>query len=326
MVFSYYRWLQWLDQGAALQDRIRQAMAIAERFKNNPLTVSDQELKARCLPLWAYEQIQATPELLRALQSEPKLWLRTKPGHKLQLWDFRVLGQGTVSTTIEYFGKQDLFQTPEFHSGAFQIQDVSSQAVGLICAPAPGQTWWDACAGEGGKTLHLSDLMENKGLIWASDRSADRLRRLKIRAGKAKVFNYRAEVWDGGTRLPTKTRFDGVLVDAPCSGMGTWHRNPHARWTTESQDVQELAALQLKLLLNSVKALKPGGKLVYSVCTLSKAESDGVADAFEKQSPALQPLAVPDPLNQGRPHAARHWFLPQDLGGNGMFVATWTLK
>src|ERR1039457_1138962 len=79
--------------------------------------------------------------------------------------------------------------------------------------------------------LHLSGLMENRGLIWASDRVAWRLAQLKRRAARAGVFNYRAVAWDGGPRLPTKTKFDGVLVDAPCSGIGTWHRNPHARGT-----------------------------------------------------------------------------------------------
>src|SRR5205823_5977071 len=123
---------------------------------------------------------------------------------------------------LVYEGETDLFRTPEFHAGEFEIQDLSSQAVGWLCDPKPGETWWDACAGEGGKLLHLSDLMQNKGLIWASDRAAWRLQKLKRRTARAKVFNYRAALWDGGAKLPTKTKFDGVLVDAPCSGLGTW--------------------------------------------------------------------------------------------------------
>ncbi|MGC8000561.1 hypothetical protein ACP3XN_24520, partial [Salmonella enterica] len=83
--------------------------------------------------------------------------------------------------------------------------------------------------------------MENSGLIWASDRAAWRLQKLKRRTARAKVFNYRVAMWDGGVKLPTKTKFDGVLVDAPCSGLGTWQRNPHARWTTTPGDVAELA-------------------------------------------------------------------------------------
>ncbi len=161
-----------------------------------------------------------------------------------ELGDCRVFGEGRLADTLEYRGRSDLFRTRHFHAGEFEVQDLNSQAVGLICGPQPGETWWDACAGEGGKTLHLSDLMENRGLIWASDRAAWRLAKLKRRAARAGVFNYRAVTWDGGPRLPTKTKFDGVLVDAPCSGIGTWHRNPHARWTTTAEDVKELSEVQ----------------------------------------------------------------------------------
>ena len=160
---------------------------------------------------------------------------------------------------LVYEGETDLFKTPEFQAGEFEIQDISSQAVGLLCDPKPGETWWDACAGEGGKLLHLSDLMQNKGLIWASDRAAWRLQKLKRRTARAKAFNYRAALWEGGAKLPTKTKFDGVLVDAPCSGVGTWQRNPHARWTTTVEDVQELAEVQKRLLTN-VAAVGEAGR------------------------------------------------------------------
>ena len=110
--------------------------------------------------------------------------------------------------------------------------------------------------------LHLSDLMANKGLIWASDRAEWRLKRLKLRAGRAQVFNYRSALWNGGKNLPTQSRFDGVLVDAPCGGVGTWQRNPHARWTTTESDIDELAGVQRDLLAHAARAVKPGGKLV----------------------------------------------------------------
>ncbi|HMO65414.1 MAG TPA: 16S rRNA (cytosine(967)-C(5))-methyltransferase, partial [Verrucomicrobiota bacterium] len=126
--------------------------------------------------------------------------------------------------TLRYAGPLDLFRTEPFQAGRFELQDLASQLVGHLCAPQPGETWWDACAGEGGKMLHLSDLMQNRGLIWASDRSARRLAALRLRAARARCFNWRAAPWDGGLRLPTRTRFDGVLLDAPCTGLGTWGR------------------------------------------------------------------------------------------------------
>lgn len=228
---------------------------------------------------------------------------------------------------LVYDGEADLFKTPEFHAGAFEIQDIASQAVGWLCAPQAGETWWDACAGEGGKTLHLSDLMQNKGLIWASDRAAWRLQKLKRRAARAEVFNYRATLWDGGVRLPTKTKFDGVLVDAPCSGIGTWQRNPHARWTTEAKDVEELAEVQGKLLENVAKAVKPGGKLIYSVCTLTRRETVGVVENFNRTQPEFEPmvLSLPgaDVSQRLLTPAATVTLWPQDWGGNGMFLAGW---
>jgi 16S rRNA (cytosine967-C5)-methyltransferase len=219
-----------------------------------------------------------------------------------------------------------LFKTPEFHAGEFEIQDIASQMVGLLCAPKPGETWWDTCAGEGGKTLHLSDLMQNKGMLWASDRAEWRLTKLKRRAGRAKVFNYRSAHWDGGAKLPTKTKFDGVLVDAPCSGIGTWQRNPQARWTTEPNDVRELSEIQKKLLTNVAPSVKPGGKLIFSVCTLTRAETTEVAAAFNAKFAAeFEPLIFPEiKLNERIVTDASSLAIwPQDLVGNGMFLAGW---
>jgi 16S rRNA (cytosine967-C5)-methyltransferase len=190
--------------------------------------------------------------------------------------------------------------------------------VGLACAPAPGETWWDACAGEGGKALHLSDLMQNKGLLWATDRSLRRLSILKKRAARAGVFNYRPAVWTGTGPAPFRTKCDGVLVDAPCSGVGTWQRNPHARWTTSLEDVRELAAVQASLLALAARSVKPGGRLVYSLCTLTRSETTAVADAFGAAHPDFEP--DPIALAGGSP---RLTLLPQDIDANGMFVAAW---
>src|SRR5690606_4933636 len=177
-----------------------------------------------------------------------------------------------------------------------------AQLVGHACAPRPGETWWDACAGEGGKLLHLADLMGNKGVIWASDRNERRLQVAKRRAGRAQVFNYRIAPWDGAARLPTRTRFDGILVDAPCSGVGTWQRNPHARWRTTPDDVRELAATQRRLLEHAAAGLKPHGRLIYAVCTLTRSETSAVAEAFTAAHPELAPYPLFRP--QIRPFSA----------------------
>ncbi len=134
--------------------------------------------------------------------------------------------------------------------------------------------------------------MGNKGLLWATDRHPKRLETLKRRAGRAKLFNYRTALWDGSPKLPTKTKFDGILVDAPCSGVGTWQRNPHARWATSPDDVRELAATQRALLDAVAGSLKPGGRLIYSVCTLTRSETTAIADAFTAAHPELDPFAI----------------------------------
>ena len=319
-VFQYFRWRGWLDLDAPLNLQIRKARELAEGFAADPASFSDASLVGRVAPDWLREEMEITPAWARAIQAEPKLWLRAQPGQGADLVEklgAARLERKLLPDAVHYKGEEDLFQRREFHAGEFEIQDIASQAVGWICAPRPGETWWDACAGEGGKTLHLSALMGNKGLIWASDRAAWRLKNLRRRAARARVFNFRSAPWDGGARLPTRTRFDGVLLDAPCSGVGTWQRNPHARWTTTPLDVKELSEIQRRLLAAVAPSVKPGGKLFYSVCTLTRSETTGVMEDFNSRSAAdFEPLA-------DRDFVSSKLIQPQDLGGNGMFIAGW---
>lgn len=325
-VFAWFRWRGWLDESQPFADQVQSALLLQRRFDETPGSFSDEELLTRALPLWVSGQMDVKPSWVRALQQEPNLWLRVRPGRGRELTD--KLGDcwipenPALADAVQYRGREDLFRTPEFHAGEFEVQDLSSQIVGLVCDPKPGETWWDACAGEGGKLLHLSDLMQNKGLIWASDRAEWRLKRLKMRTARAKVFNYRCAIWDGGAKLPTKTKFDGVLLDAPCSGLGTWQRNPHARWTTRPEDVEELASVQKQLLRHAAASLKPGGRLVYAVCTLTRMETIEVAAEFEKEFPEFWQLPLPNPLQTGSESAWPLWLWPED-GGNGMFVSAW---
>ena len=327
LVFSYFRWLGWLDREKPVREQINHAWDLAERYAARPQSFTDAELLARSVPDWVATVMKPSADWVRALQAEPRLWLRAHRGQGRavaeKLGDCRVLGTGALADTLEFVGRSDLFRTTAFHEGAFELQDINSQAVGFVCGPRPGEKWWDACAGEGGKTLHLGDLMENQGLLWASDRRSWRLAKLKRRAARARVFNYRATLWDGGQRLPTKTQFDGVLVDAPCSGIGTWQRNPHARWTVTAQDVKELSEVQTRLLLNAAAGVKPGGRLVYAACTLAHAETKGVVASFEECCPHFIRQSVRDPLAKGAAPCDLLYLWPQETGGNGMCVAVW---
>jgi len=334
-VFTYYRWLRWLDPKDSPQKQLEAALVLQERFNKDPAGFKAEALAARAVPDWLKAEMDPVPaDWLRQLQREPALWIRAKQGHAVSLAaklshsrpaslpQFPALS--SQLSALSYSGLTDLYRTKEFQAGEFEIQDLASQLVGLACAPQPGETWWDACAGEGGKTMHLSDLMQGKGMLWASDRSVRRLAKLKDRAARAKVFNYRTAVWEGGAKLPTKTKFDGVLVDAPCTGIGTWQRNPHARWTTQPKDVHELAVVQTALLNHIAPSLNSGGRLVYSVCTLTRPETTAVADAFTAAHLEFEPLAV-----LGSQHSAlssQLFLRPEELNANGMFIAQWRRK
>ncbi len=329
-VFAYFRWLSWLDPKLSPQKRIEQAFALHERFAADEKSVKAEALAARAVPAWLAAEVTLPADTLRQLQREPALWLRARPatGAKLAAALRDCEPSTRAPDALRYTGRQDLFRTEEFSTGAFEIQDLASQLVGHACAPKPGETWWDACAGEGGKTLHLADLMANKGAVWASDRHTRRLDTLKRRAARAQIFNYRVAPWDGSANLPTKTKFDGILVDAPCSGVGTWQRNPHARWTATMDDVRELAVTQLALLNHVAGALKPKGRLVYSVCTLTRSETTAIADAFTAAHPEFEPLPLfssGSAASDSSPSAqnAQLTLWPHELNANGMFIAAW---
>lgn len=327
-VFRYFRWRGLLDPSKSWLEQLAASRELAQRFDTQPNSFSKEEW-AKVVPEWISTHLEVTVPWLMSLQGEPLLWIRTRPGRAGEL----VGEMGDLDAPCEqapdalvYEGAEDLFRSPAFHEGRFEVQDLASQLVTLVAHPRPGETWWDACAGEGGKTLHLADLMQNRGVVWGTDRAEWRLKTLRARASRAGLFNIRWGVWQGGDDRPKNVWFDGVLVDAPCSGLGTWQRNPHARWTTTPRDVEELAARQMTLLGAAADGLKPGGRLVYAVCTLTRLETTGIAEAFSAARPEFEPLAVPAsfrrdaaadaPLNQVH-------FWPQAWQANGMFLAMW---
>jgi 16S rRNA (cytosine967-C5)-methyltransferase len=321
---AYFRWLGWLNPSSPIQSRLSEATRLDRQFQDNPRSFKDADLLEHSVPSWVRDTMDCPAAFVRTLQQRPVLWLRARHGTAPALAE--KLFHAAADTdrwkdAVRYEGIDDLYRTALFHEGAFEIQDLNSQAIGWICAPKSGETWWDVCAGEGGKTLHFSDLMANKGTIWATDNARWRLDLLRRRAARAHCFNYRVRPWLDPDTVPIKTRFDGVLVDAPCSGVGTWQRNPHARWTTTPDSVERLAALQLRLLRQVAASLKPGGRLIYSVCTLTRRETDALADEFEQGNPEFSPEVTLHPWS-GK-SSARLWFWPQETGGNGMFAAVW---
>jgi 16S rRNA (cytosine967-C5)-methyltransferase len=184
-----------------------------------------------------------------------------------------------------------------FRKGLVDPQDESSQLVSLLVDAQPGMQVVDLCAGAGGKSLSLSAMMENRGEIVACDNAASRLARMEPRSKRLGATNIRTlpveagEVPDG---MPESA--DRVLVDAPCTGSGTWRRSPELRWRTAPDDIEAYAATQTALLTTAAQMVKPGGRLIYGVCSIFNAEGRDVARAFEAANPAFSRVPVADVL------------------------------
>ena len=177
---------------------------------------------------------------------------------------------------------------PGFKEGWWTIQDSSAQLVSHLLNPQPGDVVIDACAAPGGKTTHLAELMADQGKIWACDRAASRLKKLQENLQRLQLQSI--EICTGDSRnLPQFTNSaNAVLVDAPCSGLGTLHRRPDIRWRSTPETVQELALLQGELLEQAATWVKPNGVLVYATCTLHPQENEGVIASFLENHPHWQ--------------------------------------
>jgi 16S rRNA (cytosine967-C5)-methyltransferase len=213
-----------------------------------------------------------------------------------------------------------------FQTGAVEIQDEGSQLVAHLVGAAPGMRVVDWCAGAGGKTLAIAALMENRGHVVACDVSAARLEGATKRLRRAGVHNVERHLTvDGDKWVKRRAQtFDRVLVDAPCTGTGTWRRNPDGRLRLTETDLAELLPKQARILDAAARLVRPGGRLVYATCSLLRAENEAQIEAFRGRHPAFAVVPVsrawsleaalpcPDPYLVLTPH--RH-------GTDGFFAA-----
>jgi len=205
------------------------------------------------------------------------------------------------------------------HSGQFVVQDLASQCVGLVADPEKGGDWWDCCAGAGGKALQLMDLME-EGKVLCTDVRIPALKELKKRARKYGIKNIRTQPFNAANDEPFTKVFDGVMVDAPCSGWGTWSRNPDARWRSSRRDVAQCATRQLKILNNVKWCVKPGGVLIYAVCSITCPETEEVVMNFLDQQEDFKLEPFTHPLT-GEQTNGQLQIWPWESPGDGMFIA-----
>jgi 16S rRNA (cytosine967-C5)-methyltransferase len=204
----------------------------------------------------------------------------------------RVEAAGLAPDGIRLEGlRSRLTDLAAFRQGWFQVQDEAAQLISLLVAPRPGEAVLDACAGRGGKTGHLAQLMANQGLLTAMDQSNARLQQLREEMRRLGVSNVSVIEADLGQPSPfyPEGRFDRVLLDAPCSGLGTLRRNPDIKWAAGKQDLQRYQALQLALLKRASVYVRPGGVLVYAVCSPEPEESLEAVSRFLAQASEFQP-------------------------------------
>ncbi|MCL6752037.1 16S rRNA (cytosine(967)-C(5))-methyltransferase [Nostoc sp. CCCryo 231-06] len=177
---------------------------------------------------------------------------------------------------------------PGFKEGWWTVQDGSAQLVSHLLDPQPGEVVIDVCAAPGGKTTHIAELMADKGKIWACDRTPSRLRKLQENSQRLNLQSIQIYTGDSRHFNEFQNTADRVLLDAPCSGLGTMHRHADARWRQTPESVRELSVLQKELITHTSTFVKPGGVLVYATCTLHPAENEEVISTFLAESPNWQ--------------------------------------
>lgn len=214
-----------------------------------------------------------------------------------------------------------------FRDGWFEVQDEGSQLIALIVDPQEGETVVDACAGGGGKSLHLAALMNNAGALFSVDVDDDRLRRFRERAGRAGVTIARTchARRDASLLLEREERTDRVLVDAPCTGLGTARRNPWLKLRLTEQEADRLVQLQRSILERYARLVKPGGRLVYATCTLLERENEEAIAWFLSTHAEFSLLSIPELLRAtGIPYTSSSPFLqllPSETTTDGFFAA-----
>ncbi len=195
---------------------------------------------------------------------------------------------------LRLFGRQNVSQSRLFRDGWFEIQDEGSQLVALLAGAKPGMRVIDYCAGAGGKTLALAMTMNNHGRITACDVSEHRLSGAIKRLRRANVHNVERHLLVTGDKWVKRQekKCDVVLVDAPCTGTGTWRRNPDARLRLTTVDLAELVAKQASILDSAQRLVRPGGALVYATCSLLTEEGEEQISAFLERYPEFQLMGV----------------------------------
>jgi len=286
----------------------RHERSIAEKLHRIDFMPSDMpENIALETPDWAYKSLkkyfgdQFAAEMT-AMQEEAPLDLRVNtlkadPAgvlKRLQKDEFDVVPAKYSPIGLRVMGRPAFSAHPYYQDGMIEVQDEGSQLLSLLCGVKPSEWVVDFCAGAGGKTLALAAQMQNKGRIWACDVEKNRLENSRKRLRRAGVHCVEMQLLDDEDDDWVKKRkgkADCVLIDAPCSGLGTWRRNPFVRWQNLGPNFKTLTALQQSILQSASRLVKSGGRLVYATCSMLPEENQQQVDEFLKNNAGFK--AVP---------------------------------
>jgi len=242
------------------------------------------------------QSIKEVEALCRANNNEPPLTIRVNPlksDRESLKKALEAQGYASSLTELSPFGlviekKENIFKTDPFANGLFEVQDEGSQLVTMLTGAKPGELVIDACAGNGGKSLFLSGLMKNRGIVLSYDLSPAKLLNLRRRAGRAGAFNIKTVTTDELNEYNEMA--DCIFIDAPCSGMGVFRRNPDSKWRLTINDIKQLAAKQREIINEYSRLVKPGGRLVYVTCTISRDENEEIVYGFLKENDDFQKI------------------------------------
>ncbi len=258
--------------------------------------------------------------------------------HELQLAGIKAVDTPFSPWGLRIEGKPALSQLDAFARGAIEVQDEGSQLLALLLDAKRGEMVVDFCAGAGGKTLAIGASMRSTGRLYAFDTSGHRLESLKPRLARSKLSNVHpsAIAHERDERVKRLSgKIDRVLVDAPCSGLGTLRRNPDLKWRQSPKAVQELTEKQTSILASAARLVKSGGRLVYATCSVLPEENEAIAQAFSAAHPNFVPLSAADTLTELKVANAgslcttdglylRLW--PHLHATDGFFAAVWVAK
>lgn len=282
----------------------------------------------RCLlPEWFRTECPAAFQspLYDTLAQRAPLWLRLQTDDSERVatefhgrgWSFTPSADLPSAWRVD--GEVDVTASDAFADGFIEVQDLGSQWIVEQLPLSAGERWLDACAGAGGKSLSLARRLGAAGRVFAHDIRPEALLELEARARRAGLRTI--------TITPSPARFatgglDGVLIDAPCSGTGTWRRAPHLKWSTTPEEIAAHARRQTDLLERYHSLVRPGGLLVYATCSLARTENEAVIEGFRSRHPDFHPPSEPlRVLPRALPAAGGHTLLPSLYDTDGFYAA-----